>query len=280
MSLAVAGAQAQSRRGGQNYGDRITVRPGMKSVTREVRVNSGFSQINSRGTADVEYRQSSGRTRVEIVGSESLVEYVRVENVMGVLEINWTRNISIRGNANIKVVVSAPDIERIATHGTGDIRIEGPLRSQKLELATHGTGDIRFDGIKCRNLTLLARGSGDIDGGAVEAGMLNISVSGVGSVEIPQISAQTIEVAVSGKGDVEIGGRAGNATYKLRGTGDIDAYRLRAMNVSATVSGTGDILCYAEQSFRASASGIGSIVFGGNPRNIDIRGNRRAVRPR
>lgn len=280
MSLTAAGAHAQSRRGGQNYDDRITVRPGMRTVTREVHIDGGFSEINSRGNADVEYRQSGGRTRVEIVGSESLIEYVRVGNVMGVLEIGWTRNISIRGNAGIKVVVSAPDIDRITTNGTGDIRIMGPFRSQRLELATHGTGDIRFDGIKCNNLTLLARGSGDIDGGSVEAGMLNISVSGIGDVEIPQISAQTIEVAVSGTGDVEIGGRAGNATYKLRGTGDIDAYRLRAMSVNATVSGTGDIRCYAEQSFRASASGTGTIVFGGNPRNIDIRGNRRAVRPR
>ena len=282
IALAVASvpdAQAQRSRSRHGNNQRVQVRAGGGNATREVRVAGNFSEISSRGIADVEYRQSpDGRTRVEIQGTANLIPYVEVENVRGILEIRWARNVDVRGSYRLLVVVSSPGVNKLSTSGTGNIRINGQLEARGLELSTHGTGDIRFSRIQCDDLRVVARGTGDVEGGQVRSKNINIAVSGTGDVEISSIDAWDVEVSVSGTGDVEIGGRARDAVLKLRGTGDLDAYRLKATHVDATLSGVGGIKCYAEESLRASASGIGSIVFGGNPRTVDVRGNKKAVK--
>ncbi len=282
-AATLPGVQAQSR-GAITIrwnSDRVTIRPDARTVTRDVRVNGNFNEIMSRGMADVEYRQTrGGRTKVEIVGPQNLVEYVDVKSGRGILEIGMTRNISVRGSSNLKVIVSGPGVEKVSMTGSGDLRIIGPFESRRFEIASQGSGDVRFDRMRSDDLSILMRGSGDVDGGLVDTERINISLMGSGDVEIPQITAQTIDVTLSGSGDIEIGGRAGNATYKLRGSGDIDASRLRAVGVNATLSGSGDIACHAEQNFRGSASGSGDITVGGNPRNVDTRGNKRSIRMR
>ncbi len=282
--LPVTASDTQAQRKGERVvssSSRLTIRPDARIVTRDVRVTGNFHEILSRGIADVEYRQSNGvGSKIEIVGPQNLVEYVSVENSRGILEIGMTRNISIRGSANLKVVISGPGVSKMSTIGSGDLRLTGPYQAQKFELSIQGSGDVRFDRIKCSNLVLMVRGSGDIDGNSVESGTVDLSLTGSGDVEIPRIDARDVEVTLSGSGDIEIGGRADNATYKLRGSGDIDADRFYAAGVNATLSGSGDISCYAEQNFRCSASGSGTVTFGGHPRNVDVRGNKRLVRQR
>ena len=283
LALTVATvAQAQSRLGGMRSSDRRAIRPDARIVTRDVRVAGTFNEILSRGMVDVEYRQSSGgRTEVRIVGPQNLVGHVEVDIRRGILEISMTHKIRIQGDAKLKVVVSAPDVGRISSAGSGDIRVIGRWKSPKIELSINGSGDFRFDRIEGGSVRLQIRGSGDIDGGQIETtGMVNLSIAGSGDIEIPRIDAKSIDVSIAGSGDIEIGGRAENAGYTLRGSGDISAYGLRAERVDATISGSGDISCHAGRSFRGTVSGSGTISFGGNPRNVDLRGNKRNIRSR
>lgn len=263
----------------RNDGRRMTVRPSGRVVTQEVRLPGGFSEINSRGIVDVEYRQTrAGQTRVEIRGRENLVGYVEIRNTRGVLEIDWPRNVTVRGEFDVTVIVSSPRMDKITTMGTGDIKIAGTLESDAIELASYGTGDIEFGRIKGGEVRMLARGSGDIEGGTLEARNVDITVQGTGDVDVSRLDAASATITVSGTGDVDVNGRVRDAVFKLRGTGDIEADGLRAENVNATLSGTGDISCYASLSLRATASGIGTITVAGNPSAVEIKGLKRAVR--
>lgn len=296
--IPLSESAAQNRLVSQS-GRQTVVKPSGRIVTKAVRVNGGFTEINSRGFADVEFRQTDGQTKIEVRGHENIVELVEIENRGGVLEIGFRRNTSVRGQTDLKIMVSAPRIAKISAHGSGDIGIQGPLESPNLEIMSYGSGDVRVPGsiesgkldismygsgdmrfgrFKADQLRLTVRGSGDMEGQSAEASNIDITVYGSGDVDISRIMAETANITLSGSGDIEADGRVREAVYKLRGSGDIDADGLRAEKVDATLSGSGDISCHASSSLRAAASGSGTIDVSGNPAAVDIKGNKRAVR--
>lgn len=269
--IAVSDSGAMSKR--------PVTKPSGRIVTRDVDVQGNFTAINARGFADVEYRQSNdGRTTVEVRGDDNLVQNIEIENKGGVLEIKSLRNLLVLGKYSVTVMITSPQIVRISSHGSGDVKIYGPLESDRLELVSNGSGDVEFDRIKADELRMAVRGSGDIEGGTVDVPDVEISVLGSGDVDISQMLARNATITLSGSGDIETDGQANNAVLKVRGSGDIDADGFRAENVDATVSGSGDISCYASSSIRASASGSGTITVAGNPASVEISGNRKAVR--
>ena len=74
----------------------------------------------------------------------------------------------------------------------------------------------------------------------------NISLKGVGNINI-------------------INGKTSDFEIKLSGVGDIDAQNYEAENVVVTLSGTGDIKTWVTKSLTGKLSGVGNVLYNGNP---------------
>ena len=81
-------------------------------------------------------------------------------------------------------------------------------------------------------------------------------------------------ISLSGVGDIKVGsGSVTNLTISLSGVGDISAHNFQAQTVDVNLSGTGNVKTWAENVLTGKLSGIGDILYRGNPaRNIKETG--------
>lgn len=101
--------------------------------------------------------------------------------------------------------------------------------------------------------------------------LIKLENSGAASINMDSLDTDIIEIANSGVGHISIGGVADNVVLSNSGVGSIDASKLKALNVKASVSGVGSIDCYASESITGSVSGVGSLNYGGHPKQKDTK---------
>lgn len=99
-------------------------------------------------------------------------------------------------------------------------------------------------------------------------------LSGSGTVEADGVQAQQLTIRVSGTGTVTVSGTVDSLDATLAGTGDVRLGDLVARNVRATVSGTGRLEVHATETLDAAVTGVGSVVYHGNPGKLtrDVTG--------
>ena len=95
------------------------------------------------------------------------------------------------------------------------------------------------------------------------------------------IDGEAFRVEVSGAGGVEATGRADSVEIVVSGAGDVRLQKLTAQEASVEVSGAGSVHVAAAHSLTASVSGVGDVVYSGNPERVkkDVSGVGE-VRPR
>lgn len=69
----------------------------------------------------------------------------------------------------------------------------------------------------------------------------------------------------TGKGKIVAEGECANLKAALTGTGEIDAFGLKATDVACSLIGTGWIKCNAVDNLKISGAGTGTVTFKGNP---------------
>ena len=190
----------------------------------------------------------------------------------------------------LRVVISVPDIESIALHGSGDLRHEGTLKvSNGLSVKTNGSGDILMGDIVCNTFETHASGSGDIRFGRIDSEGFSASTGGSGDIDIESVAASgSATVKVTGSGHARIKGTAavnGDMDISTSGSGDITLESLTASgNVSARTHGSGHIALRqvtVDGDMELKSSGSGDITVNGSCRNVtasttgsgDISGN-------
>jgi hypothetical protein len=73
-------------------------------------------------------------------------------------------------------------------------------------------------------------------------------------------------INLNGVGDINIiSGKAFDFRMNLSGVGNIDAQNYEAENVVVTLSGTGDIKTWVTKSLTGKISGVGNVLYRGNP---------------
>lgn len=128
-------------------------------------------------------------------------------------------------NSKLEIRLSSPELNNINFKGVGNINIENPFTVAKLNIESKGVGDIKIENLTCDDLI----------------------------------------VSSMGVGDIELKGRVKSAHLSSKGVGDIEAEELEAASVEAHSKGVGNISCHATESLKASAKGVGSIKYKGNP---------------
>ena len=200
---------------------------GTGDVVSETRDISGFTGMSSGISADIELRQSAA-FKVTIDGQKNIIDLVEMEVKDGILKLRFKKGYSMSYKKNLKIRLEAPSFTYLGMSGSGDVRAEGGLKGEKLD----------------------------------------ISISGSGDFDLTDLAYTDVKISISGSGDVVVGGSTERAELSISGSGDVKAKSLKAQSVKCRVSGSGDVSCFAAKELDASVSGSGDVVYSGNPSSV------------
>jgi hypothetical protein len=93
-----------------------------------------------------------------------------------------------------------------------------------------------------------------------------LELTGTGSFTTTNtLQSNTLTCRIDGTGSMTLRGKATEQVVQVYGTGEIHSFDLTASRCTVTLSGTGSVEVTATQRLDATLSGVGSIVYGGNP---------------
>lgn len=188
-----------------------------------------FSKISLR-IPGVLYVEQGEPQSLEIEAKSSTLEKIITEVRGDELIIRFENRSFFWQNFNtgdIKIHVTAKEIEGLAISGSGDIRAHNKLNTGEMDMRISGSGDIT----------------------------------------LAELNAEKVNASISGSGDIRIadGGNARNLSISVSGSGDVDASGFEAENVSIRVSGSGNSSVYATEELEIKVSGSGDVYYTGNP---------------
>ena len=107
----------------------------------------------------------------------------------------------------------------------------------------------------------------------VVSDVLSLEISGAADLDL-DVAVQSLRTQVSGAGNISLEGTAGKHEIRLSGASNLEASRLITSSTSINLSGAGSATVNATDKLDASLSGIGKIVYHGDPteKTIDKSG--------
>lgn len=103
----------------------------------------------------------------------------------------------------------------------------------------------------------------------VVADKLMFDISGAADIELT-LDVANLQTSVSGAANIKFDGRADKHNARLSGASNIRAEELHTLDTRISLSGAGSAHLHASEALDASLSGVGSIRYYGEPRNIKI----------
>ncbi|WP_455585865.1 head GIN domain-containing protein [Bacteroides sp.] len=201
------------------------IKPSKNYITRDYKIKD-FSAIDATTVGDIYYTQSTdGKSTLQIYGPDNFVELIQVSVKNNTLVLAMDKRKKIKNAKKLKITVSSPNLNSIQFKGVGNIHIEDPFITGRLDIESKGVGNIQIKNLDCQNLTVSSMGVGNVD----------------------------------------LKGKAVNANLITKGVGDIEATELESTHVKASSNGVGNISCNAVQSIDAAVKGVGSINYKGTP---------------
>jgi hypothetical protein len=110
---------------------------------------------------------------------------------------------------------------------------------------------------------------------AIEAPLLDaLTLNGAGNIRIHAATGDKLVVTMQGAGNVEGDGQVGTLHARIDGAGNMSLAKLIATDAEVSVNGAGNMDVHATGSLNAQLNGVGSITYGGNPRQpvTSVRG--------
>ena len=209
---------------------------GNGNVTRQARKVESFNGIALGLPGRLELRSGSvDSVTVETDDNLQALVETRVED--GMLRIRPAkRNLNLR-TRNLKIVVTARQIERLSLGGSGTIDAD-VLRGKRLNLDVGGSGKIQIARLEAETVSASVAGSGDLraDNGAVRD--LSVSIGGSGDVDLGKIAADSARVSIAGSGDATVWAK-NDLRASIAGSGDVGYYG--DPKVSRSVAGSGEV---------------------------------------
>lgn len=215
-------------------------------VTKDIKVDN-FNKIELLGSPTVVYTQSNdGKTKVQIYGSDNLVNLLDISVNNGTLCIKFKNNTRISWkDGRLKVIASSPSLEAAILKGSGNINLESDINCNDFSLLLQGSGDINAKGIKsANNINAILQGSGDIEiKGNVQTKNANFDLQGSGDLKVQNITASAATAKLQGSGDLKVQGinKAASVETSLSGSGDLYFTGITANSVKAHLQGSGDL---------------------------------------
>lgn len=201
---------------------------------------TAFSAVNVRGSIDLVYIPSNSYF-VEIVGKNP--EDVITDIEEGTLMVNhkkgknWVASEWNTVGKGLQVFVHAPTIHVLSSAGSGNIQIEGVLKSDDLSIRMDGAGNVSGN-INVGKFKLDHNGSSNIrlKGGADHA---VINSNGSGNIQSFDLVIDDCSISKSGSGNSQLTVNV-SLHASISGSGNF-TYQGNPKEISTSSSGTGKI---------------------------------------
>jgi len=200
------------------------------------------------------------------------------------ITVSSFERINISGSANVRFHHSSTHRVVVSINESAVNQINIRTRGNTLNISASGRNSriSRFvvDVYSPRISNVTISGSGNFTAvDAIVTPRFDVNISGSGRMN-GRVDCTNFNGRVSGSGSINISGSARNANIRVSGSGSFNGFNFQSQSVSAEVSGSGSANVHALGSLNARISGSGSIVYAGEPNNIDrrISGSGRIVR--
>lgn len=200
-----------------------------------------FDVLHVKGFLDVFITQSSEyEVRIEAPSDKMNNIITVVEN--GELIVHYKTNKGKNnwnwkdGKAQMKVYVSARNLEGVYVSGSGDVEGRG-ISAKNFKASIAGSGDLVLE-VDARNIEAKIAGSGDMQLKGSTNGF-DISIAGSGDIEAFGLKARSSNIKIAGSGDCEVN-VSESLDVKINGSGNVE-YKGNPSNVNKNVSGSGNV---------------------------------------
>jgi hypothetical protein len=199
--------------------------------SREVQLDKDVAGVINQGSFDVLIDPSlTGKAVLE--GDSNIIEIISVvQSGDGNVSVSLPNDLSVLHQG--KITVRIPMLMGGFVHLNGSGRIEY-------------TGDTP---ISAESFDVRVNGSGDM--------LLNIK-------------GGKLKAGIAGSGDINVTGEVTDEEVTVTGSGNFDAFGLKANNVHAEIHGSGDVNITPEKELTGRIVGSGDITYDGNPERVDV----------
>lgn len=189
-----------------------------------------FTAVTVSGPQDVEIALGD-RFTVTAYGDRDALNLVEAVVEDGVLVLRPRDGIAFGESLDdVRIAVTLPTITRVNVEGAGDVTLDRAV-GDSFEGAIGGSGTLAIGQLAVTRASLTVNGSGDLDA---------------------EGTADEVEVTINGSGEIHAEGlRAGSASVRIAGSGEVDLTALQQAEVSVTgsaeVNVSGPAVCSVTQ---------------------------------
>jgi hypothetical protein len=188
---------------------------GSGNVVVEDRGLAGFKAINVSGVFSLEVTAQKEYS-VKVEADDNLQAVIKTEVIDGVLQISTED--SIRRGGRLKVLVSAPDIEKVDSSGASKISI-ADIKNSALLIDTSGASKVTVAG-ETERLTIRTSGASKIDAENLKAVDADVSSSGAGKMTVN--ATGDLKVRASGAAKIAYVGEPRSIEKSISGVGKVE----------------------------------------------------------
>lgn len=179
----------------------------INDANAEVRNVSGFSAIKISSAIDLVLTQSSSEAVAVSASEPKYRDRIKTEVENGVLKIYleqgdwkfWNNN---TGNKRLKAYVSFKSLDKLTASGACDVKVEGVIKSNTLDINLSGASDFR-GAVDAGTLTFNQSGASDAKVGG-RAGTLKIDLSGASVFTGYDLETENCSAKAQGASDIKI----------------------------------------------------------------------------
>lgn len=168
-------------------------------------------------------------------------------------------------SARVEGTIRASDAVSVRVEGTTLIVSAGPRGWDEVPVIGKPSAPVVYLGtLTLRSATVIGGGQVRIDG-PLRGQRIDLQVTGSGGLAIGALDADQLNATVLGPGTMTLGGRGARVRLIGSGPGRIDAGAVRGDDVTVRLEGAGAIQVTARYTADAVSTGIGAITIYGKP---------------
>ncbi|SMO64486.1 head GIN domain-containing protein [Solitalea koreensis] len=211
--------------------------PTAKQDAGNKRSVSGFNGISLGGPFKV-FVKVGHTESLRIEADDDALKEISTEVKNSTLHIKQKENLKFWGqNKKANIYVTVKKLDNISVSGSGSLKVEDPIKTDKMELLVSGSGTISLP-ITAKEVGSAISGSGTIhvSGSAANS---NIKISGSGTFKGLDLKTNKTTVTLSGSGGADVYADE-ELSATISGSGNVN-YKGNAKTTNTTTSGSGKI---------------------------------------
>jgi hypothetical protein len=239
---------------------------GSGRITTETRDVSGFTNVTLAGFGNV-YITQGGSESVRIEAEDNLIPYFDTTVRGSTLRIGIKDQyvgFNLHPTRPVKFYVTLPTIDAVTLAGSGDI-FAGKIQAGVFDISLLGSGNISTAALDATSLALQLSGSGNISLGSVSASQVDANIAGSGDIQVQTLTADKLSSKTAGSGNITLGGKVGQQSAEILGSGDYRAGGLNSETATVHVTGSVNSQVAASAILNVTILGSGDVAYSGNP---------------